>query len=136
MKKSILLLCLLSVMTTTISFAVPNRPTKEKTEAVSAKALKKLKKQEAKMEKKTTKLEKRLKKLDKKLTKRGIHSSEAVNRVWDEDNFKLGALLALGGLLLTILGVLPILGGIFAFIGGLMMVIGVVLMIWVLIQSY
>ena len=137
MKKSLLLFSCLFLLTSVTAWALPTTKSlpKEK-EAISVKAQKKAKKQQAKWQKKKGKLEKKFQKLEKKLAKKGIDTAHARNGLWDDDTFKLGALVALGGLLLTILGVLPILGGIFSLIGGLMMIVGVGLMIWVLIESY
>ncbi len=139
MKKMILLLTLFSFLTTTTIMAIPNRPVVEDKEIISAKALKKNQKEVNKQAKKKAKFQKKIQKLktkiDKRLAKKGITKTQA-NSVWNDETFKLGALVALGGLLLTILGILPILGGIFSFIGGLMMIVGVGLMIWVLIENY
>ena len=134
MKKALILSLLFVFAANTVTIALPNRPLKEKTEAVSSKALKKAQKQEQKWNKKKEKLDKKLKKIEKKLAKKGIKATQA-SSVWNDETFKLGALIGLGGLLLTILGVLPILGGIFTFIGTLMLLVGLGLMIWVLIDS-
>lgn len=139
MKKMTLLLALFSFLVTTTVIAVPNRPIVEDEEIISGKALKKNEKKINKQAKKKVKFQKKIQKLktkiDKRLAKKGITKTQA-SGVWDDETFKLGALVALGGLLLTILGILPILGGIFSFIGGLMMIVGVGLMIWVLIENY
>jgi len=136
--KKLFLFSLLLFLGNTAVWALPTTKPKveEKTEVISAKAQKKTQKQQEKWQKKKQKLDKKIQKLEKKLAKKGIDTTQARNGVWNDDTFKLGALVALGGLLLTILGVLPILGGIFSVIGGLMMIVGVGLMIWVLIESY
>jgi len=135
MKQSFLLFILCTFLWSTLGTAMPTKPHTAKEEIISVKAAKKEAKAQKKLEKKEAKLEKQLKKIEKKLVKKGIHKTEA-RSVWDDETFKLGALVALGGLLLTILGALPILGGIFALIGGLMLIVGIGLMIWVLIESY
>ncbi len=137
MKKSLLLFSLFFFLTSAITWALPTtKPLLEKTEAVSAKAQKKAQKQQEKWQKKKIKLEQKFQKLEKKLSKKGIKTTQGRrNGLWDDDTFRLGALIALGGLLLTILRILPILGGIFGLIGGIMMIAGVGLMIWVLIES-
>jgi len=136
MKKSLLLFTLFTFLWASVGLSMPTRPANNSEEVVSVKAAKKAEKAQKKLDKKEAKLEKKIEKIKKKLAKKGIHKTEAGRSVWDDETFKLGALVALGGLLLTILGILPILGGIFSFIGGLMMVVGVGLMIWVLIESY
>lgn len=138
MKKLLLLFSLALLLGNGTVWALPTTKPKveEKTAVVSAKELKKAQKQQDKWQKKKAKFEKKFQKLEKRLAKKGIDTTQARNGVWEDDTFKLGALIALGGLLLTILGVLPILGGIFSLIGGLMMIVGVGLMIWVLIESY
>lgn len=135
MKKSLLLFTLFIFLINTVGHAMPTKPVQQE-EIISAKAAKKAQKLQTKIERKEAKLSKKIKKIERKLAKRGIQKAEAGRSVWEDDTFKLGALIALGGLLLTILGVLPILGGIFSLIGGLMMIVGVALMIWVLIDSY
>jgi len=138
MKKLLLLFGLSFFLGNATIWALPTtKPiVEEKTEVLSAKEQKRSQKKQEKWQKKKDKLEKKFQKLEKKLAKKGADMTKARNGVWDDDTFKLGALIALGGLLLTILGVLPILGGIFSVIGGLMMIVGVGLMIWVLIESY
>ena len=137
MKKSLLLFSLFLFLSSTITWALPTtKPLSKEKEVISVKTQKKAQKQQEKWQKKKGKLEKKFQKLEKKLAKKGIDTTNARNGLWDDETFKLGALIALGGLLLTILGVLPILGGIFSFIGALMMIVGVGLMIWVLIDSY
>ncbi|MFK7982325.1 MAG: hypothetical protein AB8G86_20250 [Saprospiraceae bacterium] len=137
MKKSLLLFSLFLLLSSSVTWALPTtKPFPKEKEAISVKAQKKAHKEQEKWQKKKGKLEKKFQKLEKKLAKKGIDTTNARNGLWDDDTFKLGALIALGGLLLTILGVLPILGGIFSLIGGLMMIVGVGLMIWVLIDSY
>lgn len=134
MKQSILLSTLFIFLSYSIGHALPTRPVPQQEEIISAKATKKAVKAQKKLQKKEAKWEKRMNKIEKRLAKKGIQKSG--RSVWDDDTFKLGALVALGGLLLTVLGVLPILGGIFSLIGGLMMIVGIGLMIWVLIDSY
>lgn len=136
MKKSILLVTLFTLLINVLGSAMPTKPVQQQEEAISIKAVKKVQKAQKKLDKKKAKLSKKIKKIEQKLAKKGIQTTEAGRGVWQDETFKLGALVALGGLLLTILGVLPILGGIFSLIGGLMMIVGVGLMIWVLIENY
>lgn len=135
MKKSLLLFTLFIFLISTVGNTMPTKPI-QKEGIVSAKATKKAQKAQTKIDRKEAKLSKKIKKIERKLAKKGILKAEAGRSVWEDEKFKLGALIALGGLLLTILGVLPILGGIFSLIGGLMMIVGVVLMILVLIDAY
>ncbi len=137
MKKSFLSFILFIFLMNFIGTAMPTRPnTTHQEEIISVKAAKKVEKAQKKLDKKEAKLEKRIKKIKQKLAKKGIQKTEAGRSVWQDDTFKLGALIALGGLLVTILGALPILGGIFSLIGGLMLIVGIGLMIWILIESY
>ncbi len=135
MKKSLLLFTLFIFLSSTVGNTMPTKPVQQEA-VVSIKATKKAQKAQEKLERKEAKLDKKIKKIKRKLAKKGIQKAEAGRSVWEDETFKLGALIALGGLLLTILGVLPILGGIFSLIGGLMALIGVALMIWVLIDAY
>ncbi len=99
-------------------------PVKEK---LSKKEQKKLLKQE----KKAVKWEKRMKRLEKKLEKKGYAMGSGL---WDDDTFRLGALVALGGLVVRLFAFLPFIGGIFSLLGSLIFLIGVGIMIWVLIE--
>jgi Flp pilus assembly protein TadB len=138
MKKVLFVLAFLGFITN-VNYASPNRVLIDKKEAISVKDYKKQMKKQQKIERKKAKLKKKLgkleQKLQKKMKKKGIKATSA-NSVWDDSNFKLGALIGLGGLLLTILGFLPILGGIFGVIGVIMLVVGLGIMIWTLIDSY
>ncbi len=127
MNNKILFVFLLAGMVALPSFAHPNRSTK--VEIPSQNAYKN-------RQSIANKLEKRLQKIQKKLIRKGYLKEKMATDIWENDAFRMGALVTLGGLLLTILGALPLLGGIFTFIGVLMMVIGIALMIWALIEYY
>ena len=133
MKKSCFLLFLFVFLFSPDNFALPNRPMNR---ATTVEVYSKENKKQNKATRKKAKIQNKLKKLERKLEKKGMKRVEAAGSVWDDDTFKLGAIVALGGLLLTVLGVLPVLGGVFTFIGTLMMIAGIALMIWILIESY
>lgn len=82
--------------------------------------------------KKKARLEKRVKKLEKKLEKKGYAKG---NSAWDNDTFRLGALIALGGLVVRLFAFLPFIGGIFSLLGTLILLVGLGIMIWVLIDG-
>lgn len=84
-----------------------------------------------KQQKKAAKWEKRMKKIEKKLEKKGYATGSGI---WDDDTFKLGALIALGGLVIRLFAFLPFIGGLFSLIGSLVFLVGIGIMIWVLIE--
>ena len=117
-------------------YSIPNFAVKPVTAKPVLKSEQQLTKQEArqleKAEKKQAKLEKRLQKLEKKLAKKGIGNGQ---NLWDNDNFRLGAYIALGGLVLRLLAFIPLLGGIISLIGTLIFLIGLGLMVWTIIDK-
>ena len=90
---------------------------------------KKERKELLKQQKKAAKWEKRMKKIEKKLEKKGYATGSGI---WDDDTFKLGALIALGGLVIRLFAFLPFIGGLFSLIGSLVFLVGIGIMIWVL----
>jgi len=128
MKKIITYLLFGAILTFSNSlYAVNSAPLPVK-EKLTKKEEKKLEKQQ----KKAAKWEKRMKKLKKKLEKKGLATGGGV---WDDDTFRLGALIALGGLLIRLFAFLPFIGGIFSLIGSLVFLVGLGIMIWVLIEG-
>jgi len=89
-------------------------------------------KSQKKLERKRAKFTKRIDKFRKKMEKKGMAQGAGV---WDDDTFRLGAMIALGGLLLRLLAFIPLLGGLLSSIGFLILLIGVGIMIWVLIKK-
>jgi len=128
MKKTIILLVLGLFFFQSLATAVsPNTPNAAliKTSVIQQK-------EEKKLARKKAKLEKRIDKVRKKMDKKGIAKGTGV---WDDDTFRLGAMIALGGLLLRLLAFIPFLGGILSLIGFLILVLGIGIMIWVLIKD-
>jgi len=118
-----------------LGFLLPNMhllAVKPATAPVKPEVSKKEQRQLEKQQKKQAKWEKRIKKIEKKLAKKGY---AAGGSVWDDDNFKLGALIALGGLVVRLFAFLPFIGGIFSLIGTLILLLGLGIMIWVLIDG-
>jgi len=93
---------------------------------------KKEQKQVQKQQKKAAKWEKKMKKWEAKLAKKGAAKGSSL---WDDDTFRLGALVALGGLAIRLFAFLPFIGGIFSLIGTLVLLVGLGIMIWVLIDG-
>lgn len=127
MKKSLVLLFLGFFLINTMVALAPNAA------APNPKGLtkKEIRKAE-KTTKKEAKLKKKMKKLEKKLAKKGY---AAAGSVWEDDTFRLGALIALGGLVIRLFAFLPFIGGIISLIGTLILLLGIGIMIWVLIDG-
>ncbi len=117
-------------------YSIPNYAVKPSAAPLEVKADKEIAKEEAKkalkQEKKQKKLEKRIHKIEKRLAKKG--KAKAGRGLWDNENFRLGAYIAIGGLLLRVLSFIPLLGGIISLIGTLIFLVGLGIMIWVLID--
>ena len=127
MKKIITYLIFGAILTLSNNlYAVHSAPTPVKEELT-----KKEQKTQLKQQKKAAKWEKRMKKIGKKLEKKGYATGSGV---WDDDTFRLGALIALGGLVIRLFAFLPFIGGIFGLIGSLVFLVGLGIMIWVLIE--
>ena len=92
---------------------------------------KKQQRQEQRQQKKAAKWEKKMQKWEAKAAKKGKARGSSL---WDDDTFRLGALIALGGLAIRLFAFLPFLGGIFNLIGTLVLLVGLGIMIWVLID--
>jgi len=132
MKKKIFIFLTIGLLYSIPNYAVkPNVAPLEK--AADKKASKKEEKQALKIEKKQKKFEKRFQKLEKRLAKKG--QAKGGLGIWDNENFRLGAYIAVGGLLLRLLSFIPLLGGIISFIGGLIFLVGLGIMIWVWIDE-
>jgi len=131
MKKKIFLFLIFGLL-----YSIPNYAVKPNITPVETKANKKSSKKEVKQalkfEKNQKKIEKRFQKLEKRLAKKA--KAKGGRNLWDEDNFRLGAYIAIGGLILRLLSFIPFLGGIISFIGALIFLVGLGIMIWVLID--
>ncbi len=130
MKKKIFLFLIIGLLYSIPNYAVKPHIAPEKT-TVNKKRAKKEAKQAIKFEKKQQKIEKRFKKIEKRLAKKGQAKG---GNLWDDDNFRLGAYIAIGGLLLRLLAFIPLLGGIISLIGTLIFLVGLGIMVWVLID--
>ena len=82
------------------------------------------------------KYERRLGRLERKMKKRGLVGESQEQDVWNDDKFRLGALLLLVAIGLGIIGAIISLGGLFSFMAGLFALAGVVLLIWSLVEYY
>jgi len=125
----------LLILLACLAYSIPNFAVKPV--SIVAKEESQLSKKEIKQiekaEKKKAKFEKRLKKIEKKLAKKGI--AKGNQNLWDNDNFRLGAYIAIGGLVLRLLGFIPLLGGIISLIGTLIFLIGLGLMVWTILDK-
>ena len=132
MKKKVFLFLIIGLLYSIPNYAV--KPIAAPVETtVNKKTSKKEVKQALKIQKKQKKIEKRFQKLEKRLSKKA--NAKGGRNVWDEDNFRLGAYIAIGGLLLRLLSFIPFLGGIISFIGALIFIVGLGIMVWVLIDG-
>ena len=132
MKKTILLLLLgLFIFQHSAIAVAPNAP-KNMEVIIAAEKTAVQQKKERKIERRKAKLEKRIEKFKKKIAKKGKATGTGV---WDDDTFRLGAMIALGGLLLRLLAFIPLLGGILSLIGFIILILGLGIMIWVLIKD-
>ena len=131
MKRTIILLVLgLFVFQNPIFAVKPTVPTSTM-DAVQIEATASEQKRQKKLDRRQAKLEKRINKFRKKMDTKGIAQGAGI---WDDDTFRLGAIIALGGLLLRLLSFIPLLGGILSLIGFLILLLGIGIMIWVLIN--
>ncbi len=117
-------------------YSVPNYAVKPNSPTVEVKIKEEVSKQETKealkLEKKQKKIVKRFQKIEKRLAKKGI--AKGGQGIWDNENFRLGAYVAVGGLILRIFSFIPLLGGIFSLIGSIIFLVGLGIMIWALID--
>ncbi len=117
-------------------YSIPNYAVKPNSTPLEVKVEEKASKKETrkvlKQEKKQKKLEKRIQKIEKRLAKKG--KAKGGKGLWDNENFRLGAYIAIGGLLLRVLSFIPLLGGIISLIGTLIFLVGLGIMIWVLVD--
>ena len=131
MKKILILLVGLFFFSPTME-AVHTTPIAPKEKTTTTKEIVKAQKQEAKNNRKQARQDKKIQKLQQKLKKKGM--DKGGSGIWNDDTFRLGALIALGGLALRLLGFIPLLGGIINLIGTLLLLLGIGIMIWVLIK--
>lgn len=132
MKKTILLLLLGLFVFQNTGLAVAPKAPGTAGELVSSETAVVTQKKERKLERRKAKLEKRIAKFQKKMQKKGKAQGTGV---WEDDTFRFGAMIALGGLLLRLLAFIPLLGGLLSTIGFLILVLGLGIMIWVLIKD-
>ena len=132
MKKKFFLCLMIGLLYSLPNYAVKPPVAPIETETRVNKASKKEMKEAVKAEKKQKKFEKRFKKIEKRLAKKA--KAKGGQGLWDNENFRYGAYIAIGGLLLRVLSFIPLLGGILSLIGFLIFLIGLGIMIWVLID--
>lgn len=87
-------------------------------------------------QKKQERLEKRLDRMEQKIQKRAARQKarSSAYDLWDDGNFRLGALMVLAGLGLGLVAALGIFSGLFNFMAGIFLLAGLILIVIALVD--
>ncbi|MEL7123543.1 MAG: hypothetical protein AAFO07_29140 [Bacteroidota bacterium] len=127
----IICLLVIGLLSFNFSSASPSAIIKEfPVEQVMSK--KELRKQE-KAKKRKAKMDAKIEKFKAKLERKGVFIEDSV---WDDEKFRLGALLVLGAIGLFILGALGLFSGLFGFLATIFALAGIALVVISLAENY
>ena len=127
----IICLLVIGLLSFNISSASPSAIIKDfPVEQVMSK--KELRKQE-KAKKRKAKMDAKIEKFKAKLERKGVFIEDSV---WDDEKFRLGALLVLGAIGLFLLGALGLFSGLFGFLATIFALAGIALVVISLAENY